>query len=150
VGKQCNVTQKALPRGGTGVEMGRRPQHQENTMHTTLQHSLRLAGIAAMLAAAVPLAAVAQPGTRAGPVVGPQGVVIDSPVIVPSDTQAVSVEAAFQTADQNKDGLLSPDEVVSVPALASEFRQLDKNADGALTLQEIQTPKGPVNPSLVN
>lgn len=100
-----------------------------------------------LVALAAPLAAFAQPGTRTGPVVGPNGTVIDSPVVVPADTAATSVEAAFQNADQNKDGFLSPAEAISVPALASEFRNLDKNGDGALTLQEIQAPKTAVEPA---
>src|SRR5690606_31909129 len=77
-----------------------------------------LAAALPLLALALPLLALAQPGTRTGPVVGPQGTVIDSPVVVPPDAPATSVEAAFQSADQNKDGFLSPAEAISVPALA--------------------------------
>lgn len=110
-------------------------------MTSTMQRSLRLAGLT-LLAAAMPLAAMAQSRTEP---VAPHGVVTSPPVVVPADTQAKSVEAAFQSADANQDGLLSPDEVLSVPALASEFRNFDKNGDGALSLTEIQTAR-PVDP----
>ncbi|RZL12030.1 MAG: EF-hand domain-containing protein [Rubrivivax sp.] len=112
-------------------------------MNSMIQRSLHLASVS-FLAAALPLAAMAQSGTRTEPV-APNGVVTAPPVVVPSDTQAKSVEAAFQSADANQDGLLSPDEVLSVPALASEFRNFDKNGDGALSLTEIQTAR-PVDP----
>ncbi len=123
-------------------------RHTFRTSRTSPQPlRLRRAGLTLLVALAAPAAAFAQAGTRVGPVVGPNGTVIDSPVVVPADTAASSVEAAFQTADQNKDGFLSPAEAISVPALASEFRNLDKSGDGALTLQEIQTPKTAVEPA---
>lgn len=112
-------------------------------MNSMIQRSLHMAGLS-LVVAAMPLAAMAQSGVRTEPV-APNGVVTAPPVVVPSDTQAKSVEAAFQSADANQDGLLSPDEVVSVPALASEFKNFDKNADGALSLTEIQTAK-PLDP----
>lgn len=115
-------------------------------MNPMIQRSLHLAGMS-LVVAAMPLTAMAQSGMRSEPIspVSPNGVLTAPPVVVPSDTQAKSVEAAFQSADANQDGLLSPDEVLSVPALASEFRNFDKNGDGALSLTEIQTAK-PVDP----
>ena len=116
-------------------------------MNPMIQRSLHLAGMS-LVVAAMPLTVMAQSSLRSEPM-PPHGVVTAPPaVVVPSDTQAKSVEAAFQSADANQDGLLSPDEVLSVPALASEFKNFDKNGDGALSLTEIQTAT-PVDPQPV-
>jgi EF hand domain-containing protein len=130
--------QNGLAANRKGVEMDA-SKLLETLMKSMMQRSLQLAGLS-LMAAALPLTAMAQSGTRT-PSSAPNGVMATPPVMVPSDTQAKSVEAAFQSADANQDGLLSPDEVLSVPALASEFRNFDKNSDGALSLTEIQTAK---------
>lgn len=46
------------------------------------------------------------------------------------------IEAAFTRSDVNNDGKLTKDEVAKLPAIASRFDELDKNKDGALSLEE--------------
>ncbi|MCZ2407602.1 MAG: EF-hand domain-containing protein [Burkholderiales bacterium] len=45
-------------------------------------------------------------------------------------------DAAFERADTNHDGQLSPEEAQALPAIADRFEQLDKNRDGMLSREE--------------
>ncbi|NRF69381.1 EF-hand domain-containing protein [Aquincola sp. S2] len=47
-------------------------------------------------------------------------------------------EAAFRSADTNKDGQLSREEAAKLPAIAARFDELDKNKDGALSWEEFR------------
>jgi hypothetical protein len=44
--------------------------------------------------------------------------------------------AAFARADTNKDGQLSPQEAVMLPAISEKFQALDRNRDKFLSLEE--------------
>ena len=43
---------------------------------------------------------------------------------------------AFKRADANQDGKLSKEEAARMPAIAAKFDELDKDKDGALTMDE--------------
>jgi ABC-type transporter MlaC component len=43
---------------------------------------------------------------------------------------------AFKRTDANQDGKLSRDEAARLPAIAARFDELDKDKDGALSLEE--------------
>ncbi|WP_042422011.1 hypothetical protein [Comamonas granuli] len=49
---------------------------------------------------------------------------------------ASPADAAFERADTNHDGQLSPEEAQALPAIADRFEQLDKNRDGMLSREE--------------
>ncbi|MFY9511802.1 MAG: EF-hand domain-containing protein [Rubrivivax sp.] len=46
------------------------------------------------------------------------------------------VAAAFKRVDTNQDGKLSREEAARLPAVAERFEALDKDRDGALTMDE--------------
>ena len=62
----------------------------------------------------------------------------------PTGTQApapgakdnASIEAAFAKADADRDGRVTKKELSAMPQLLAKFDALDKNKDGALSLQE--------------
>ena len=54
----------------------------------------------------------------------------------PTTPDRAAIEAAFGRADANKDGMLSKDEAVRLPAIAAKFAQLDLNKDGMLNPEE--------------
>jgi EF hand len=83
--------------------------------------TLRSATFIAVLAAALPLTALAQQGQPAQP--GQQ----------PS---ASAPEVAFMRADANGDGKLSKTEAARMPAIAAKFDALDKDKDGMLSMGE--------------
>lgn len=49
------------------------------------------------------------------------------------------VESAYTKADANADGKLSREEAARLPAIGVKFDDLDKNKDGALTLDEFSS-----------
>ncbi len=49
-----------------------------------------------------------------------------------------AIEAAFERADTNKDGKLSPQEAAQMPAVAQRFKELDTDKDGALSRAEFE------------
>jgi EF hand len=54
----------------------------------------------------------------------------------PGAPTSEAVGLAFQRADGNGDGQLSPDEASRLPAIAEKFNALDKDRDGYLSLEE--------------
>lgn len=52
--------------------------------------------------------------------------------------QADSIDAAFTAMDINKDGRISKEEATVVPEIAKYFAGLDTDADGYLSLKEMQ------------
>ncbi|KAB2897409.1 MAG: EF-hand domain-containing protein [Burkholderiaceae bacterium] len=48
------------------------------------------------------------------------------------------VSQAFDRADTNKDGKLSPQEAAMLPAVGNRFAQLDTDKDGALSREEFE------------
>ena len=76
------------------------------------------------------VAAFAQTG---GPAFGP------GPSGAPrTATTASSSDQAFDRADANKDGKLSPQEAASLPAVGNRFQQLDTDKDGMLSREEFE------------
>lgn len=56
-----------------------------------------------------------------------------------SSTQASSAsDAAFQRADKDHDGMLSPQEAALLPAIGNRFQALDKNKDQMLSREEYE------------
>ena len=49
-----------------------------------------------------------------------------------------SSDAAFQRADANHDGMLSPQEAATLPAIGNRFQALDKNKDQMLSREEFE------------
>lgn len=49
-----------------------------------------------------------------------------------------AVDAVFERADTNRDGVLSRDEAQMLPAIAERFEALDTNRDGALSRDEVE------------
>jgi EF hand len=86
--------------------------------------TLRSATFIAALAAALPLAALAQTGQPAQP---------------GQKSEASTPEVAFMKADANGDGKLSKAEAARMPALAAKFDTLDKDKDGMLSMGEYMT-----------
>lgn len=59
------------------------------------------------------------------------------PTAAPQKSQASSsARAAFDRADLNKDGQLSPAEAQNLPSVAEQFKQVDTDNNGQLSLQE--------------
>lgn len=86
--------------------------------------TLRCVPLVAALAAALPLAALAQQAQ-------------------PDQPSATSTpEVAFIRADANSDGKLSKAEAARLPATASRFEALDKDKDGMLSMGEYMTAFG--------
>jgi hypothetical protein len=54
-----------------------------------------------------------------------------------AETQS-AVGAAFERADTNQDGKLSPQEAAQMPAVAQRFKELDTDKDGALSRTEFE------------
>lgn len=55
-----------------------------------------------------------------------------------TQTAQSTINAAFARADANQDGQLSPAEAASFPAIGNRFKELDRDRDGSLSLQEFQ------------
>lgn len=69
----------------------------------------------------------------------PRSATTPSPALAPQlGTQAQNSQAgvAFARADTNKDGQLSPQEAVMLPAISEKFEALDRNKDKFLSLEE--------------
>jgi EF hand len=76
----------------------------------------------ALVAAALPLAALAQTGQQ--------------PAQPGQPPAASTPELAFMRADANGDGKLSKPEAARLPQVAQKFDALDKDKDGALSMTE--------------
>ncbi len=61
----------------------------------------------------------------------------------PEATQSSAASAAFDRADANADGKLSPQEAQTLPAIGNRFEQLDSNRDGFLSRQEFEAGTRP-------
>lgn len=57
--------------------------------------------------------------------------------------QPSTVSAAFDRADANADGKLSPQEAQTLPAIGNRFEQLDNNHDGFLSRAEFEAGTHP-------
>ena len=67
----------------------------------------------------------------------PSQAVIGPATATPQKSQASpSARAAFERADLNKDGQLSPAEAQNLPSVAEQFKQVDTDNNGQLSLQE--------------
>ncbi len=51
---------------------------------------------------------------------------------------STSSDAAFERADVNHDGMLSPQEAATLPAIGNRFQALDKNKDQMLSREEFE------------
>ena len=86
-----------------------------------LQRAQRIAAVTlASLALGAPVLSQAQPATPAGQQQAADKVAPD----------------AFKRADANQDGKLSKVEAARLPAIAAKFDELDKDKDGALSMDE--------------
>lgn len=56
----------------------------------------------------------------------------------PETAQSTATSAAFDRADANADGKLSPQEAQQLPAIGNRFEQLDSNRDGFLSRPEFE------------
>jgi hypothetical protein len=56
---------------------------------------------------------------------------------------ASPAEEAFKRADVNHDATLTKEEAKTMPGIASQFSELDKNADGVLSYDEFQSALKP-------
>lgn len=97
-----------------------------------------------------PLTAPANNTRPAAPSLGvtppiPHSATTSSPALAPqlggtaSSTQQVQnsqIGVAFARADANRDGQLSPQEAVMLPAISQKFEALDRNKDKFLSLEE--------------
>jgi hypothetical protein len=90
--------------------------------------TLRSAALIAVLAATLPLAAVAQTAQPGGQPEKPGG--------AGQAPAASTPEIAFMRADANGDGKLSKAEAARIPSIASKFDALDKDKDGMLSMGE--------------
>lgn len=92
--------------------------------------ALSLGGAAALQAQTAPGAAPkAQGGSSFGPATS-------SPALTKPPGTASAATAAFDRADANADGKLSPQEADTLPPIGNRFEQLDTNRDGNLTRTE--------------
>lgn len=92
--------------------------------------ALSLGGGAALQAQTAPGAAPkAQGGSSFGPATA------SSSLITPPGTAAATT-AAFDRADANADGKLSPQEAATLPPIGNRFEQLDADRDGSLSRTE--------------
>lgn len=74
--------------------------------------------------------------------------VIAPPRPTPGDGQSKAlrerlVMQAFEQADRNHDGLLSPEEAASLPGLPERFGKVDSNRDGLISREEFKAAGGP-------
>ena len=53
------------------------------------------------------------------------------------------VRQAFEEADRNRDGQLSPEEAAALPGLAQRFGRVDSNHDGRVSRAEFMAAGGP-------
>lgn len=56
----------------------------------------------------------------------------------PKAASASPASQAFDRADANKDGKLSPQEAATLPAVGGRFEQLDTDKDGTLSREEFE------------
>jgi len=92
-------------------------------------------------AAAFALCAAAQAQTEAPAgtptPAAPAAAATPAPSAAPA-AQDNPVRTAFKRVDANADARLSRDEAAALPAVAEKFAQLDKDGDGAITLEEFE------------
>ncbi|SEA02082.1 EF-hand domain-containing protein [Acidovorax soli] len=92
--------------------------------------ALSLGGTAALQAQTAPATA---PKTQGVPSLGPA---TSSPKPAGPAGMSPSATAAFDRADTNADGKLSPEEAAALPAIGNRFEQLDTDRDGSLSRAE--------------
>lgn len=94
--------------------------------------ALSLGGAAALQAQTAPAAA---PKAQGGPSFGPA---TSSPKFTTGPGTGSAAAAAFDRADANADGKLSPQEAARLPAIGNRFEQLDTDHDGSLSRTEFE------------
>ena len=96
--------------------------------------ALSLGGAAALQAQTAPGAA---PKAQGGASFGPgNSSSASSPNYSTGPGKGSSATAAFDRADANADGKLSPQEAATLPAIGNRFEQLDTDRDGSLSHTE--------------
>ncbi len=108
--------------------------HTFDARSVLLLAALTLGGTSALHAQTVPAAkspaAQSQAtGAAAKPLAG---------AATPGSAQSTAASAAFDRADTNGDGKLSPEEAQQLPAIGNRFEQLDTNHDGFLSRPEFE------------
>ncbi|MGP1630410.1 MAG: EF-hand domain-containing protein [Giesbergeria sp.] len=116
-----------------------RPQNFFETRSVLLFAALTMGGNATLQArAAEP--APARPATTTPATRHPAMAQLKPPQTLRADsTQPAPEHAAFDRADTNRDGELSPSEAQRLPAISERFTQIDTNHDGQLSRQEFDT-----------
>lgn len=89
--------------------------------------AISLGSVAAMAQAQAP-AAPPPPAAQMGPAAGVQS--------APAPAGTNDVQAAFDRADTNRDGKLSKKEAEALPAVSSNFAQIDADKNGSLSRDE--------------
>lgn len=94
--------------------------------------AISLGSVAAMAQTSTPAAPPSQAsfGAGSGPATGVQA------APAPSSAGANEVQAAFDRADTNWDGKLSKKEAEALPAVSSNFAQIDADKNGSLSRDE--------------
>ncbi|ABX32712.1 EF-hand domain pair family protein [Delftia acidovorans] len=94
--------------------------------------AISLGSVAAMAQTSTPAAPPSQAsfGAGSGPATGVQA------APTPSSAGANDVQAAFDRADTNRDGKLSKKEAEALPAVSSNFAQIDADKNGSLSRDE--------------
>ena len=101
-----------------------------DTRSVLLFTALSLGGGAALQAQTAPGAA---PKAQGGASFGPGN---SSPTLITPPSRTSSATTAFDRADANADGKLSPQEAATLPAIGNRFQQLDTDRDGSLSHTE--------------
>ena len=110
-----------------------RTLHAFDARSVLLLAALTLGGAPALQAQTAPATRPAAPQSQSA-VTAPKPVLGAGPEAPPS----TAANAAFDRADANADGKLSPQEAQQLPAIGDRFEQLDTNRDGFLSRPEFE------------